>query len=308
MAKDNPLSADHLFEHVQDQDYWHVPQGLAPGENGGHGGHINIPQPFKQESPIWTMSSGNPTVDNFFEPLEFRLTKFMIIELLVAIVIAVLFIGLAMRIRYGGIPRGRLWNLLEVFVEFIRDKVAKPAIGEHDADKFLPFLLTMFFFILGCNLAGMIPWMGSPTGVMATTLALAFITFVVTVGAGMLRLGVFGFLKAQVPHMDLPGPLKILLVPMIFVIELLGLLIKHAVLAVRLLANMMAGHIVLAVIVGFIAAAAIAGGPWMASGVAPVSTLAAVALSLLELFVAFLQAYVFVFLAALFIGAAVHPH
>lgn len=303
MAKENPLSAKPLLEHVQDQDYWHLPRGLAPE---GHG-HVNIPQPFKADEPVWQMKTGNPTLDNFFEPLEFRLTKFMMIELFVAIVIAVLFIALAARIRFGGVPRGRLWNMLEVFVEFIRNKVAIPAIGAHDADRFLPFLLTMFFFILGCNLAGMIPWMGSPTGAMGTTLALAGVTFLVTVGAGMMELGFFGFFKAQVPHMDLPGPLKIVLVPMIFLIELVGFVIKHMVLAVRLLANMMAGHMVLGVIIGFIGAAALL-SPMAAAGVAPVSTLAAVALSLLELFVAFLQAYVFVFLAALFIGAAVHPH
>lgn len=304
MASENPLSAEHLFEHVQDQPYLHVPEGMAPH------GHVSIPQPFPdaQSHPLWEMHSGNKTLDQFFLPFDLQLTKFMLIELGVAIIIAVLFIGLAARIRYGGPPNGRLWNMLEAMYMFIRDQVARPAIGSHDADRFLPFLLTLFFFILGLNLAGMIPWLGSPTGAMATTAALALVTFAVTVGSGIKQLGFMGFLKAQVPHMDLPGPLKWLLVPMIWVIEIIGLMIKHAVLAVRLLANMMAGHIVLAVILGFISAAAIAGGPWLATGVAPVSTLAVIALSLLELFVAFLQAYVFVFLAALFIGAAVHPH
>lgn len=305
MAKDNPLSAEHLFEHVQDQPYLHVPEGLT-GEDAH--GHITLPQPFQTDEPLWEMKSGNATLDQFFQPFDLQITKFMIIELGVAILLAVLFIALAARIRYGGPPKGRLWNMLETMYMFIRDEVARPAIGVHDAEKFLPFLLTLFFFILGCNLAGMVPWLGSPTGAMATTAALAFATFAVVVGSGIKKLGFAGFLKAQVPHMELPGLLKIILVPMIFVIEILGLLIKHAVLAVRLLANMMAGHIVLAVIIGFISAAAIAGGPWLASGIAPVSSLAAVALSLLELFVAFLQAYVFVFLAALFIGAAVHPH
>ena len=93
---------------------------------------------------------------------------------------------------------------------------------------------------------------------------------------------------------------------MIFVIEILGLFIKHTVLAVRLLANMMAGHLVLAVIMAFIAAAATNALVWY--GVAPVSVLGATALSMLELFVAFLQAYIFTFLSALFIGMAVHPH
>jgi F-type H+-transporting ATPase subunit a len=140
---------------------------------------------------------------------------------------------------------------------------------------------------------------------LATTGALAMITFATVVGAGMAKMGVVGFFKSQVPHMDLPGPLAVLLVPMIFVIEMMGLLIKHFVLAVRLLANMMAGHLVLAVIVAFIAASA---GSMTFWGVMPASVLGATALNLLELFVAFLQAYIFTFLSALFIGMAVHPH
>jgi F-type H+-transporting ATPase subunit a len=130
------------------------------------------------------------------------------------------------------------------------------------------------------------------------------VAFLTTIGTGMSKLGPVGFWKAQVPHLDVPGPLKIVLVPMIFLIEVLGLMIKHSVLAVRLLANMMAGHVVLGVIIAFIGAAT--GAVWFA--VMPASVLGATALGLLELFVAFLQAYIFVFLAALFIGMAVHPH
>ncbi|MGI9456308.1 MAG: F0F1 ATP synthase subunit A [Aeoliella sp.] len=304
MADKNPLSSESLFEHVQDGTYFHVPRDIAP--EGSHG-HINIPQWFQGDKPLWDGKTGVESIDklNILGPLDFEFTKFMILELVVAALIAVFFIGLSARIRYGGPPKGRFWNLLEVMYEFIRDQVARPAIGKEDGDKFLPFLLTLFFFILGCNLTGMIPWLGSPTGALATTSALAVIAFLVVVGSGVKKLGPAGFLKAQVPHMDLPGPLAIILKPMIFAIELMGLFIKHFVLAIRLLANMMAGHIVLAVIVGFIA---VTGGTWLFAGVMPVSIVGAVALSMLELFVAFLQAYVFVFLTALFIGAAVHPH
>jgi F-type H+-transporting ATPase subunit a len=188
---------------------------------------------------------------------------------------------------------------------YFRDNVARPCIGGHDADRFVPFLWTIFFFILTCNLFGLIPWLGSPTASLAVTGALAFVTFTIVVGSGMRKLGALGFWKAQVPHMDLSPGLKILLVPMIFVIEIFGLLVKHGVLAVRLLANMMGGHIVLAVIVAFIAASAQTLW-WYA--IAPTSVFAATALSLLELLVAFLQAYIFTFLSALFIGMAVHPH
>jgi F-type H+-transporting ATPase subunit a len=197
---------------------------------------------------------------------------------------------------------------------YFRDNVARPCIGGHDADRFVPFLWTVFFFVLGCNLFGMIPWMGSPTGALATTAALALVTFLTVIGSGMKKLGPAGFWKAQVPHMDLSlniaginfePLLKVVLLPMIFVIEVLGLVIKHGVLAVRLLANMMAGHVVLAVIIAFIGASAQSLLWWV---VAPASVLGATALSMLELFVAFLQAYIFTFLSALFIGMAVHPH
>lgn len=302
MAQDNPLSSEALFEHVQDQPFWHIPRDLAP--EGTHG-HVPIPQPFKLDTPIWQMHSDNAMLNSMFKPFDLELTKFMILELVVAVVIAVFFIGLAAKIKYGGPPKGRFWNLLEVMFLFIRDRVAVPTIGEHDTKRFLPFLLTLFFFVLGCNLTGMIPWLGSPTGALAVTGALALITFAVVVGAGIKQLGFMGFLKAQVPHMDLPGPLAVFLVPMIFIIELFGLFIKHTVLAIRLLANMVAGHIVLAVIVAFIFVTQQTLIWW---GVMPVSIVGATALSLLELFVAFLQAYVFVFLAALFIGTAVHPH
>jgi F-type H+-transporting ATPase subunit a len=258
---------------------------MAP--EGSHG-HIAIPQPFAGKLPF-----------------EFRITKFMVIELLVAIIMVVFFVGLARALKGGAIPRGRFRNLLEAMLLYFRDQVARPCIGHHDGDKFVPFLWTIFFFILGCNLFGMIPWMGSPTGSLSVTATLALITFLVVIGSGMRKMGAIGFWKAQVPHMDVPGPLKFILIPMIFAIEVFGLLVKHGVLAVRLLANMMGGHVVLAVILAFIAASAQSLWWW---GVMPASVLGATALSMLELFVAFLQAFIFTFLSALFIGMAVHPH
>jgi F-type H+-transporting ATPase subunit a len=281
----NPLDPNEVFGHVEDATYFHVPQFLAPA--GSHG-HVEIPQPLAGKLPF-----------------DFKFTKFMVIELVVAILILVFFVTLARALKGGAIPRGRFRNMLEAMLLYFRDKVARPCIGHHDGDKFVPFLWTIFFFILGCNLFGMIPWMGSPTASLSVTATLAMITFLVVIASGMKKMGAVGFWKAQVPHMDVPGPLKIVLVPMIFAIEVFGLLVKHGVLAVRLLANMMGGHVVLAVILAFIAASAQSLWWW---GVMPASVLGATALSMLELFVAFLQAYIFTFLSALFIGMAVHPH
>jgi F-type H+-transporting ATPase subunit a len=286
----DPFDPAHLFAHVQDADYFEVPRMF--------GGRLQIPQPIQLETPIF---AGRGPI----QPLDFKLTKFMVLEVIAAVLIAGVFIWVASKVSGGKPPRGKAWNLFEAMMLFIRDQVARPAIGGHGADRFVPFLWTVFFFVLVNNLLGLIPWLGSATGALATTAALALITFFTVCIAGMIELGPVGFWKAQVPHMELPLALAILLKPMIFAIEILGLFIKHFVLAVRLLANMMAGHLVLAVIVAFIAASAGSVAWW---GVAPASVFGAVGLSLLELFVAFLQAYIFTFLSALFIGMAVHPH
>ena len=318
----DPFEINELMGHVKDSDGFHFPKYVGTytdadgvvhpvGPQIGPG-HVVLPQPINPiadpnhaDSPAIVIQTGTPMLDEMFEPLDYRLTKFMVLEVVAAVLMAVLFISLARRISGGKEVRGRFWNLLELMVVFIRDEVARPAIGKHDADKFLPFLWTIFFFVLGCNLLGMMPWAGSPTGSLAVTGVLALMTFATVTGAGMFKLGPVGFWTGQVPHMDLPFILAIFLKPMIFGIEVMGLGIKHFVLSVRLLANMMAGHLVLAVLMGFIG---IAGYSLLGCGVIPASIFGAAALSLLELFVAFLQAYIFAFLSALFIGMAVHPH
>ncbi|HOM19205.1 MAG TPA: F0F1 ATP synthase subunit A, partial [Thermoguttaceae bacterium] len=189
---------------------------------------------------------------------------------------------------------------------FIRDRVARPAIGQH-ADRFLPFLWPAFFFILFCNLLGLVPWAGSPTGALAVTGALAGITFAMVFAAGVVAHGLKGYFAHMIPHMDIPVVIAVLLKPGMLAVELLGLAIRHIVLAMRLLANMFAGHMVLAVILSFIAAAAKT-ALWLWLGVSLASILGAAALSLLELFVAFLQAYIFTFLSAIFIGMSIQGH
>ncbi|MGD0383248.1 MAG: F0F1 ATP synthase subunit A [Thermoguttaceae bacterium] len=265
-----------LAEHVRDSDIFELPFQT----------HIHIPQPFEALG------------------LKLHLSKFMVLELVVAVLMLVIFIPLARRIRTGDISRGRFWNMFEAMLLFVRDKMVRPAIG-HDADRFLPFIWTLFFFILFCNLLGLLPWTGSPTGDFAVTSALALIAFGTVIGAGMKKYGMIKFWTGLCPPMDLPFILKIFLVPMILFIEIFGLFIKHTILAVRLLANMFAGHIVLAVVVAFTAdfAASIF---WY--GVMPASVLGGVALCMLELLVAFIQDYIFAFLTALFIGMAVHQH
>ncbi|MBP87917.1 MAG: ATP synthase F0 subunit A [Planctomycetaceae bacterium] len=271
-------------------------------------GKILIPQPFGELRNFYERESG------------FAISRFMIIEVVIALILWAVFAWLGRQTEEGERPRGRLWNLLEAVVVFIRDQVARPAIGEHEADRFVPLLLTLFFFILGCNLFGMLPWLGAPSGELAVTAGMACVTFGAVVLFGCRKFGLIGFILNQVPSMDLPWFMAIFLKPMILVIELLGLVIKHAVLAVRLLANMVAGHMTLLAIMGltfsiqavmeFMPAESPHPGldalAW--SGTAVVVVLGSTVLSVLELFVAFLQAYIFTFLSALFIGAAVHHH
>ena len=235
-----------------------------------------------------------------------QITKFMVIELLAALVMILLFVPLACKMKSGAPVRGRFWNLLEVMLLYMRDKVFYPSIGEKHAKPYIPFLWTLFFFILLCNLGGMLPWCGSPTGSLSVTAVLAIITYVVVIGGGMARQGAFKYWVHQVPQMDLPVALAIFLKPMIFVIEVVGNMIKHIVLAIRLLANMFAGHVVLAVFLAFISGTASILCLWAV--VTAGSLCMSVALSCLELFVAFLQAYIFAFLAAIFIGMAQHQH
>jgi F-type H+-transporting ATPase subunit a len=256
-------------------------------------GKILIPQPFGK-------------LKNNYEPESgFCISKYMIVQLVVAAILIWLFANLAKKVRDGRPAKGKLWNLLETFLLFIRDEVARPAIGKQDADRFVPLLWTIFLFVLGCNLMGMLPWVGAPTASFGVTLGLALVTFATGLVFGSQRFGVFGYWKNLVPSMGLPLPLAIPIVPMLFVIEVLGLLIKHAVLGVRLLANMVAGHLVLVAIMG-LAVAAAASTTWPIT--AGISVLGSALFSCLELFVAFLQAYVFTFLSALFIGSAIHHH
>jgi F-type H+-transporting ATPase subunit a len=236
---------------------------------------------------------------------RFQITRFMVTELIAAALMVIILPLVVGHIRKQHVSRGWFMNLFETLLLFIRDQVARPAIGGHGADKFLPYLWTVFFFVLFNNLLGLIPGLASATGNINVTGVLALMTLTVVLMAGMQEMGAAGFWLGIVPHMDVPWWLKPPLWGLMFVIEVAGLFIRHVVLAVRLFANMFAGHVVLAVILGFIL---LVHGSSLFWPVTAASVIGLILLSLLELFVAFLQAYIFTFLSALFIGSAVHPH
>jgi F-type H+-transporting ATPase subunit a len=267
-------------------------------------GKILIPQPFGAR--LRNLHEKEPGLTNL------AISKFMVVEVVVGLILIVVFGWLGRKVAHGAPPKGKVWNLLETFVVFIRDQIAEPSIGRHDAHTYTPYLWTAFFFVLGCNLMGLVPWVGAPTGAFAVTATMAFLTLAIVVTGGMRRFGFMGFFKNLVPHMDLPWYIALIIIPVLWVIELVGLLVKHAVLAIRLLANMVAGHLVLLGLMGIAfsveAVQAFMGNNVTWSVAAVISILACTAFSMMELFVAFLQAYVFTFLSALFIGSVLHEH
>lgn len=245
------------------------------------------------------------------------------LKFILIITASALFVGLSMlwlgrKMQAGSPPKGYLWNLLESLLFFVRDKIARPGIGEEEADKYLPYLLTLFLFIFTMNLAGMFPFLGSPTAAITVTAALALVSFAVIHMGGFKEHGTGGYLKTFIPHIHLEGGAfmqlmgKAIVVGMA-ILEYATAFIRCGVLAVRLFANMLAGHTVLFMILFFIA---LVDNPlykieiakdWMFFGVMPFSVALVTALSLLELFIAGLQAFIFTFLTAVFIGLAKHP-
>ncbi|MDZ4849475.1 MAG: F0F1 ATP synthase subunit A [Pirellulaceae bacterium] len=290
-------SPEFLKSYLQDAPgaKW-APEKLA-FYNRSLDGKVLIPQPFG-------------VIKNAYEPSSgFCISKYMIIQVVVAILLIAVLRWLGKKISTGDAPKGRLWNFLEGLLLFVRDSVVVPAMGEHDAKRFMPLLWTFFVFIFGLNLAGMIPWVGSPTAALATTGTFAIIVFAVGVYMGVRAFGAVGYLKNVCPELGLPWYLAFWVIPLLWVIEFASLFIKHAILAIRLLANMVAGHAVLLGIMGLavgVHAYAMHTGAW--GVLASASVIGMTALSVLELFVAFLQAAVFTFLAALFIGSSMHHH
>jgi F-type H+-transporting ATPase subunit a len=194
------------------------------------------------------------------------------------------------------VPRG-VYNFVELLVAFVRNELAIPNIGKENADRYVPYLLTAFFFILFVNLFGLIPYSGTATANVNVTVALALFTFVVTQYAAIRAMGIGGYLghlTGGVPKSL--WPLWFIMVP----VEVLGLFTKPFALTVRLFANMVAGHFVILALLGLIFAISV----W----VAPASVALALAIFMLEIFVAFVQAYIFTMLSSLFIGAAYAAH
>lgn len=230
-------------------------------------------------------------------PIDFSITKSVFGMLLIMVLMVIVFVGMgkAYTRRKGMAPKG-LQSFMEPLILFVRNDIVVPSIGEKKADKFLPFLLTVFFFIWASNMFGLVPFFGgfNITGTLGVTAVLAAFVFVITSVNGNRHY--WGHILWPP---GVPLPIKFILVP----IELVGVILKPLVLMIRLTANISAGHIV---ILAFVSLVLIFGqqSTSLGYGVGVGAVAFMVFMFFLELLVAFLQAYVFTMLAALYFGDA----
>jgi F-type H+-transporting ATPase subunit a len=230
-----------------------------------------------------------------FGSLDMTPTKHVVM-MWVASLLLVLVVFASLR-RKSLVPRG-LYNFVEMLVQFVRNEIAVKNIGEKDADRFVPYLVSAFFFILFLNLFGLVPFAATATANISVTVMMALFTFVITQYAQIKAQGFGGYLAhltGGVPKSL--APLWVIMVP----VEILGLFTKPFALTVRLFANMVAGHFVILALLGLIFAL---NSQWIALASVPM----ALSIFMLELFVAFVQAYIFTMLSSLFIGAGVAVH
>ncbi len=250
-----------------------------------------------------------PTGWNLFG-IDVSPTKHVVFMLIAAILVfaTIRYAGWRVTKRHqeGKAPKG-FGGAIEAIVLFVRNEVAIANIGHHGA-VFAPFILTLFFFILYCNLLGLLPWGAAATGNLAVTGALAVSAFLTIEISGFIALGPTGYLKTIVfvpPGMTGLG--AVMMAVIMTPIEIIGKLVKPFALCLRLFANMTAGHFVILALLGLIFVFATA-GPVILTGVTVGAVAFTLFMMLLELLVAFLQAYIFALLTSVFIGMMQHAH
>ena len=252
----------HLLNHMKNSQELELPWG-----------HLELPQ-------FPPVEIGGLTID-------LSISKHVFFLLVAACIVVVLTVYAARKNRKSIVPKG-FGNLLEVIIVFIRDEVAVPNMGPGGL-RYLPFLLTLFFFILIMNLLGLIPYGATSTANISVTGALAFMAFIMIQASAIRAQGVKHFIA------HLTGGVHWALWPIMIPVEILGLFTKPFALCMRLFANMNGGHIVLLALIGLILL-------FRSAVLAPLPVFFGVGVLMLELFVAFLQAYIFVMLTSLFMG------
>ena len=231
---------------------------------------------------------------------ELIFTNLQIFQLAAVLLIFLAFSGVARHVRTGN--GDATSKLFAGFAKWVRDEIVHPNMGRATGDRFLPFFLTIFFFILFMNLLGLIPGSATATASIFVTAALGGITFFAMVACGMVVQGPIAFWKNLVPHVPLA------LWPLMFVVEIVGLIIKPCALMIRLFANMTGGHLIVLTCMGLIMFFAEGGANAVVGyGSAPAAVGFAVFIMIIESFVACLQAYIFTMLSVLFVQASIHP-
>ena len=295
------------FEFFSSSEFYHNPISLEMTKNGAlkeehayaHNGYILFHENIYNADANGGLTfdaKGDPTNQ---KPLDLSITKSVFGLFFTILLMVIIFSSVAKgyKTRVGQAPRG-IQNLFEPFILFIRNEVAVPSIGEKKADYFMPFLLTMFFFIWIANMIGLIPFVGgfNITGTLSVTIVLATLVFIITTVKGNRQ-----YWSHILWPSGVPTPIKFILVP----IEIAGIFIKPVVLMVRLTANITAGHIIMMSFVSLIFIFEQDMGAGAAYGVGVGATLFMIFMNFIELLVAFLQAYVFTLLAAIYFGDAV---
>lgn len=319
-----------IIDHIVDAHEWHIltykdfhlsiPLPVILYDNGKivtfssskfHHGHDSykgymLMTEGKDKGKIVKVLDDGVTVDTAAsKPLDFSITKNVLSLFVGLVLLCIIFISIANRYKNhpNKAPKG-LQSLLEPIILFVRDDIAIAAIGKKKFGRYMPFLLTIFFFIFFNNLLGLIPIFpggANLTGNVAVTLVLALFTFAITTFSGNKSYWQHIFNSPGVPWwLKLP-------VPLLPLIEFMGVLTKPFVLTVRLFANITAGHII---VLGFMSLIFIFGNmsPFIGYAVSPVSVIFGVFMTLLELLVAFIQAYVFTLLSAIYFGMAIEEH
>ena len=294
------VDGEYIMHHIQDDRVFEIFNPLD--YNDGNQDHYYFTKKIKLDHS-WNQLKNIPFISDYlswkWDPSkslspshsdnQLILTKQLIMILLASFIIIALFI---FGYKKGKKVQSGLGNLLEVFVVFIRDEIVYPNMGEKQGRKFLPLILTFFFFIVMLNLLGLIPGSATATASFSVTVGLALITFFTYI--------IFGN-KDFWKHIFATPGVPFWLLPIMIPVELIGLLTKPFALSVRLLANMNAGHIIILAFLGIIINM---GSSWVALGSVPM----ALAINMLEIFVAFLQGYIFCLLSSIFIGMAVMEH
>ena len=192
-------------------------------------------------------------------------------------------------------------KLFAGFVLWLRDDVVYPVMGKEGGNRWLPYFIAIFFFILFMNVMGLLPYSATPTASIFVTFALAALTLLCMLAFGIKEQGPVGYFKNLVPHVP------IAIWPIMFVVELLGMFIKPAALMIRLFATMMGGHMAVLTFIGLILFLGSTMSVAVGYAVSPVAVGFAVFIMIIEVFVALLQAFIFTQLSVIFIQSAIHP-